>query len=66
MKFKDLPIGTKFIVENTVLIDYFTKLSEYYYNCSNYVVPLRLKWHDTNTDECYPILMWEDEELLND
>ena len=64
MKFKDLPIGTKFIVENTVLIDYFTKLNDTQYNASNCVY-LSCTWHDTNTDECYPILMWE-EEFLDD
>lgn len=64
MKFEDLPIGTKFIVENTVLIDYFTKLNDTQYSGHTYE-NLSCTWHTTNTDECYPILMWE-EELLND
>ncbi len=69
MKFSELPVGIKFIVENTTIIDYFTKLSEYHYNCNNYVHPI--KWNDTNTDECYPLIEWENEmfltkEFLND
>lgn len=59
MKFADLPIGTKFIVEDTVLIDYFTKVDANHYNASDYILPVF--WHELNKDEVYPLLEWEDE-----
>ena len=61
MKFADLPIGTKIIVENTVLIDYFTKVDETHYTAQGYDLPLPMFWNMDNTDGVYPLLEWEDE-----
>lgn len=61
MIFADLPIGTKFIVENTALIDYFTKVDEAHYTVHGCGLPRQLFWNMDITDEVYPLLEWEDE-----
>lgn len=69
MKFKDLPIGTKFLDEvelNWGEVEEMIKVSETqfdYPSCLHDNRPAKY----TLDDKVYPLLMWEDEmELLND
>ena len=65
MKFKDLPIGTKFLddIEINILGNTtgLIKVSETEYNYTDTLNSPTIEWLTDDDDDVYPILEWEDE-----
>ena len=65
MKFKDLPIGTKFLddIEINILGNTtgLIKVSETKYNYADKLNGTPIEWLTDDDDDVYPILEWEDE-----
>ena len=65
MKFKDLPIGTKFLDDIEINIFGYSsgliKVSETEYNYTDTLNSPPIEWLTDDDDDVYPILEWEDE-----